>query len=71
MPSHVYFQLCRDEQKRQSWRWELRDQNEEVLAVSPQIYGTKSQCLVSISLVKDSAFTAPVYDEDGKVLPES
>ena len=57
-------------QARQCWRWELRNQKEEMLAVSPRTSDTKSQCLVAISLVKDSAFTAPVYDEYGTVLPE-
>ena len=43
------------------WRWNLRDSNEYLIAVSGDGYPNKAECQRSIDFVKASG-NAPVYD---------
>ena len=70
MPIHVYFQVCRGDKEPHRWHWTLFNQDDAPIACAPQSYATLQDCLMALKLVKDSAFTAPVYDEDGNALLE-
>lgn len=43
------------------WRWQLRDENQTIIAESGQAYDNKSDCIASISLVQAS-WRAPIYE---------
>ena len=61
----MYFCLYKD--NKGEWRWTLRrDGNHEAIAVSSESYKQRSDCLVSINLVKSHAATAKVLDQEAK-----
>lgn len=55
----MYFTIYRDRQGQ--WRWTLKANNHETIAVSSEGYINKINCTNAIALVK-SAGNAPVYE---------
>lgn len=49
------------EDKAGEWRWRMRADNNEIIAVS-EGYTTKQNCVENIRLIKKTAATTPIYD---------
>ena len=46
------------------WRWELKTDNQKVIAVSPRTYRNPGECKAAIELVKKAAIDADVKQLD-------
>ena len=61
----MWFEIYEDQDNPGQWRWRLRPNDEEIIAVPGEGHKTRSDCLHDIRLVKNST-DAPIYDEKGE-----